>query len=241
MHPDLRDRIALVTGASSGVGRAIALALAGAGATVGLVGRRLDPLREVAVAAAPGAARCYAADLTEDEQVHALTEHLRADFAGLDVLVHAAGVHLPGQLDTAPVADFDRQYRTNVRSAYLLTQGLLPLLIAREGQLVFVNSSAGVSARAGVGQYAATKHALRAVADSLREEVNPAGVRVLSLFLGRTATPLQAELHRQEGRPYQPERLLQPEDVAAVTLCVLALPRTAEVTEISIRPRRRPA
>ena len=127
-------------------------------------------------------------------------------------------------------------YRTNVRGPYLLTQELLPLLLERQGQVVFINSSAGLTARANIAQYAATKHALKALADGLRDEVNPRGVRVLSVFPGRTATPTQQKLCGEEGRPYRPARLLQPEDVAAVVVNALCLPRTAEVTEIKIRP-----
>jgi NADP-dependent 3-hydroxy acid dehydrogenase YdfG len=99
-----------------------------------------------------------------------------------------------------------------------------------------MNSSAGLSARAGVAQYAATKHALKAIADSLREEINDDGVRVLSVFLGRTATPMQAAVHEMEGREYYPELLLQPEDVASVIINALSLPRSAEVTDIIVRP-----
>jgi NADP-dependent 3-hydroxy acid dehydrogenase YdfG len=94
----------------------------------------------------------------------------------------------------------------------------------------------GLNAVAHIGQYAATKHALRAVADSLRAEVNPAGVRVLSVFLGRTATPMQATVHQMEGRAYRPELLIQPQDVATLVLNTLSLPRTAEVTDIHLRP-----
>ena len=145
-----------------------------------------------------------------------------------------------GPHGTAPVADLDRQYQTNVRGPYLLIQALLPLLRACRGQVVFVNSTVGLEARAGVGQYASTQHALRAIADALRAEVNADGVRVLSLFLGRTASPMQAAIHKLEGRAYYPERLLQPEDVASVVISVLSLPRTAEVTDISIRPMLKP-
>jgi NADP-dependent 3-hydroxy acid dehydrogenase YdfG len=99
-----------------------------------------------------------------------------------------------------------------------------------------MNSSVGVQARRGVGQYAATKHALRAVADSLREEINDRGVRVLSVFLGRTASRMQEAIHQKEGRPYRPETLLQPSDVASMVIAALTLPRTAEVTDIHIRP-----
>jgi NADP-dependent 3-hydroxy acid dehydrogenase YdfG len=113
---------------------------------------------------------------------------------------------------------------------------MLPLLKRSTGQVVFVNSTAGLVARARVGQYAATKHALKALADALREEVNADGVRVLSVFLGRTASSMQQYVHEAEGRRYAPDRLVQPDDVAAMIVHALCLPRTAEVTEMRIRP-----
>jgi NADP-dependent 3-hydroxy acid dehydrogenase YdfG len=110
-------------------------------------------------------------------------------------------------------------------------------LTAARGQIVFINSSVGLSAkRAEIGQYAATKHALKAIADTLREELNPKGIRVLSVYLGRTATPMQKALCHEERKAYHPEMLLQPEDVASVIVHALTLARTAEVTDISIRP-----
>jgi NAD(P)-dependent dehydrogenase (short-subunit alcohol dehydrogenase family) len=230
----LADHVAVVTGAGSGIGKALALALAAQGATLALVGRRPGPLE--AVAAASSAARTYPTDLADDAGVRGLAAALGRDFGRVDVLVHNAAAFRLGATAEAPVEDFDLQYRTNCRGPYLLTQLLLPLLRPRRGQVVFINSSAGLAARAGVGQYAATKHALKALADSLRDEVNRDGVRVLSVFCGRTATPLQEELHALEGRPYRPGRLVQPEDVAAVVVHALCLPRTAEVTEIKIRP-----
>jgi NADP-dependent 3-hydroxy acid dehydrogenase YdfG len=234
----LGGKIAVVTGASSGVGRAIARGLAGHGVILGLVGRKLEGLQAVMDSAqvAPQQIQCYPADLTVDKDVQEMATQMRRDFGHIDILIHSAGLISNGSLEMAPVEDFDRQYRTNVRAPYLLTQALLPLLKARHGEIVFINSTVGLSAIANSGQYAATKHALRAIADSLRAEVNPAGVRVLSVFLGRTATPMQAALHRMEGRVYRPELLIQPEDVAAVVLNTLSLPRTAEVTDIHLRP-----
>ena len=85
-------------------------------------------------------------------------------------------------------------------------------------------------------QYDSTKHALRAIADSLRGEINEHGVRVLSVYLGRTASEMQEQICQMEGKPYRPELLLQPNDVASVILNALSLPRTAEVTDIWIRP-----
>lgn len=232
------DQIAVVTGASSGVGRAIALSLAKERASLCLIGRNLDSLEVVAERARATApyARGYQTDLTRDKDIHELAAHLKDHFGHIDLLVHSAGVIASGPLESATVEDFDWQYRTNVRGPYLMTQTLLPLLKTRHGQIVFINSSVGLSAKANVGQYAATKHALKAVADSLRDEVNADGMRVLSVFLGRTASRMQAAVHEREGRPYDPARLVQPEDVASVVLQSLRLPRTAEVTDISIRP-----
>jgi NADP-dependent 3-hydroxy acid dehydrogenase YdfG len=115
-------------------------------------------------------------------------------------------------------------------------QSLLPMLKVRHGQLVFINSSSGIVAKATTAQYDSTKHALRAIADSLRAEVNPHGVRVLSVYLGRTASEMQEQIFHSEGKTYRPELLLQPDDVASVVLNSLCLARTAEVTDIHIRP-----
>jgi NAD(P)-dependent dehydrogenase (short-subunit alcohol dehydrogenase family) len=156
----------------------------------------------------------------------------------LDLLVHAAGSVALGTTAEAPVRDLDHQYRSNVRVPFLLTQALLPLLRAARGQVVFVNSGAGLDARAGWGAYAASKHALRAMANALREEEQPHGIRVLSVYPGRTATPMQEAVHRMEGREYDPERFLQPEDVAIQVATAIELPERAAVLDLSIRPTR---
>lgn len=238
----LLGRLAVVTGASSGVGRAIALALAERGARLCAVGRDSMRLAEtVASAKTYSSAEAFEIDLTDEEDFGPLVQSLERQ-SGLDILVHVAGVAHLDPMERACIKNLDVQYRTNVRGPYALTQHLLPLLTAARGQIVFVNSSAGLSAkRPDVGQYAATKHALKAIADSLREEVNPKGIRVLSLYLGRTATPMQEALCRQEGKPYQPASLIQPEDVASVVVQALLLPPTAEVTDISMRPMQKPS
>ncbi len=234
----LKNQVAVVTGASSGIGKAMALKLAAQGVSLCLIGRQLETLQQVAQAAPPQASyiRCYQADLTVEHEVDQLIAGIQRDVQAVDLLVHAAGALSWGPLETAPASELDSHYKTNVRAPYVLTQGLLPQLKSRQGQVLFVNSTAGLAAKANVGQYAASKHALKAVADSLRDEVNPAGVRVLSLFLGRTASAMQAAVHAKEGRVYRPELLMQPEDVAAIAIHALALPRSIEVTDISMRP-----
>jgi NADP-dependent 3-hydroxy acid dehydrogenase YdfG len=169
-----------------------------------------------------------------------IQKKLNMDFDKVDMLIHSAGIISVGSLEVSSVADFDKQYKINVRAPFLLTQALLPMLRSGKGQIVFINSSAGVNASANIGPYAATKHALKAIAESLRQEVNEQGIRVFSIFPGRTATPMQAEVHEREGKIYHPERLLQPEDVAKIVLQALSLSRTAEVTDVDIRPMLKP-
>jgi NADP-dependent 3-hydroxy acid dehydrogenase YdfG len=234
----LVGKVAVVAGATSDIGAAIGMALARAGAGVHLLGRDRDKLQRVTASLSDvGAADvvAYPIDLTIDADVGALSALLHR--AGrVDVLVHSAGVFERGPHAEVPIHDLDRQYRANVRAPYLLTQALLPCLRAHRGQIVFVNSTVGLEARAGVGQYASTQHALRAVADALRAEVNHDGVRVLTVYLGRTASERQARIFQMEGRDYVPESLMQPDDVAQMVMAALSLPSTAEVTEIRMRP-----
>lgn len=229
----LCGRIVVVTGGSSGIGRAIAIALAREGAKVCVVGRNPAGLAETAqqFSLITG----LQADLTSDKDLDGLVQHMEQ--AGkLDILVHCAGIMLSNRMECSRIEDFDSQYATNVRAPYQFTQRIMPLLISARGQIVFINSSAGlVAGQADLGQYAATKHALKAIADSLREELNPKGVRVLSVYLGRTATPMQETRFRQEGKTYHPELLMQAEDIATMVIHALCLPRTAEVTDISMR------
>lgn len=235
----LRGKTALVTGATGAIGGAVALALAERGVSLFLSGRdpgRLEESLAAARAHAGVAADGLAADLAPGGAVAALASRLEERFGGADLLVHALGAYAAGPVAETPVEELDRQLAINLRVPYRLTRRLLPGLVERRGQVVFVNSSAAVRPRGGVAAYAASKAALRALADALRDELNPAGVRVLSVFPGRTASAMQEEVHRLEGKPYRPERLLQPADVAAAIVAALELPVTAELTDLHIRP-----
>jgi NAD(P)-dependent dehydrogenase (short-subunit alcohol dehydrogenase family) len=232
----LSGTVALVTGASGDIGRAIANDLLAAGAEVFMVSRSMARLRRPPPPDSVGE-RCHfiAADLTDNDALG----HLGAELAArgrLDLLVLSSGIY---ERSREP-AVFVRQISANLVGPYALVQRLLPLLIEARGQIVFINSTQGLRAAAGVGQFAATQHAMKAVADSLRDEVNAHGVRVTSIFLGRTATERQRAIFATEGRPYLPERLVQPADVAEVVLCALQLPRTSELTELMLRPMQKP-
>lgn len=234
----LGGQVALIVGATSDVGRAVALHLAGAGARLCLLARDTGALEDLAKTARGLTDKVLVcpADLTCDASIAETVAKLGREVDAVNILVLSAGAFAMGSHERAAVAELDRQYQTNVRGPYLLTQGLLPSLRACRGQVVFVNSTVGLEARAEVGQYASTQHALRAIADALRAEVNPDGVRVLNVYLGRTATARQARIFREEGRPYRPELLIQPDDVAEMIVAALRLPRTVEVTAIRMRP-----
>jgi NADP-dependent 3-hydroxy acid dehydrogenase YdfG len=230
--------MAVITGGGTGVGAAVALALAEAGATICLIGRRLNLLEAVAAKARNlgSQAVCYSADLSSNLGQLEVTQRLTADLTHVDILIQNAAMYVGGALESADLSSFDKQYQTNVRAPYALAQALLPMLKSRQGQVVFINSSSGIAAKPLSAQYDSTKHALKAIADSLRGEINVHGVRVLSVYLGRTASEMQERICGMEGKPYRPELLLQPQDVASVILNALSLPRTAEVTDMWIRP-----
>ena len=228
----------VITGASSGIGRAIATAIAATGAAVCLVGRnakRLEEAAEKARATARTVLVCES-DLTIDSAIDELALRLKHEFDAVDVVVHCAGAYTAGKIETTPVEQLDALYRANLRLPFALTQALLPLLRRRPGQIVFINSSQGLEARATTGLYSATQHALKGLADSLRQEVNDDGIRVLSVYPGRTATPRMKSLYEAEGRTYRPELLLQAEDIAQLVMASLQMPHTAEITNVEVRP-----
>jgi NADP-dependent 3-hydroxy acid dehydrogenase YdfG len=233
-------RVCVVTGASGGIGGAVSVALARSGAKVWALGRneeRLSALVSTSGTSVP--IEPLSVDLEVGDEVAAAVATIARSADRVDALVHGAGVIAIGDLETLSASEFDRQYRVNLRAPFLLTQALLPHLRDARGHVVLVNSSAADRPSANNVLYAATKAGLKALADGLRDQLNADGVRVTTVFLGRTATPMQADVHEREGRRYVPELLLQPEDVATAIVGALMLPATAEATEIFLRPARK--
>ncbi|MFD7877222.1 SDR family oxidoreductase [Streptomyces sp. NPDC059766] len=156
----------------------------------------------------------------------------------VDSLLHIAGV-----VDLGPVGDLTpkswrHQLNVNLIAPAELTRHFLPQLRVAQGHVIFVNSGAGLNAHADWSAYAASKHGLKALADSLRHEEHTNGVRVTSVYPGRTASPMQAKVHQQEGKEYDPARWIDPESVATAILMALDLPRDAEVNDLTVRPGR---
>ena len=235
----LKNKIAVVTGASGGIGESIAYALARNGVDLCLLGRDKSKLERLSgqLRKIHSDVQIYICDFASADNIHSVTKKINSDFRAIDILVHSAGSLMLKSLEEITEAEFDLEFAVNTRAPFLLTKLLLPAIKNRKGQIVFLNSSiAQQKARANLSIYAGSKYALRAIADSLREEVNASEVRVLSVYPGRTATAMQEDIFKFENREYRKNQLLQPEDIAQSVIDALALPRTAEITDISIRP-----
>lgn len=237
--PSLKNKTAVVTGASSGIGKSIAHALAENGVDLCLLGRDASKLEKVGsrLKEIHPDVQTVICDFTSAENIHSAAKIINSGFREIDILVHSAGHIILKRFEEITEAEFDLQFSVNTRAPFLLTKLLLPAIKKRKGQIVFLNSSiAQQKSRADLSIYAGSKYALRAIADSLREEVNASEVRVLSVYPGRTATAMQEDIFRSENREYPKNQLLQPEDIAQSVIDALVLPRTAEITDISIRP-----
>jgi short-subunit dehydrogenase len=222
----------LVTGAGSGIGAVLADRLVERGDDLLLVARSTERAHDLR-ADIPGAT-VLVADLADGAAVERLADQLPGR---LDSVVHAAGVVELGPVAELATARWQEQLAVNVVAPAVLTRVALPALRAARGTVVFVNSGAGLSASPSWSAYAASKHALRAVADALRGEEQEYGVRVTSVYPGRTATPMQQKVHDQEGRDYSARDWIDPATVAAAILQVLDLPRDATISDLTLKSR----
>jgi NADP-dependent 3-hydroxy acid dehydrogenase YdfG len=218
---------ALITGASGGIGSAIAEALAQTH-TLLLAGRpseRLDAVAERLLATT------WPLDLTDTEAIR----NSASDISELDVLVHNAGVSIPAHVGDSKIAEWRATFEVNVFGAVALTLALLPALRRASGQVVFVNSGSGRKVSPGMASYSASKFALRAFADSLRDDET--GLRVTTIYPGRVDTDMQRELIAFEGGEYHAAKFLRPETVARVVANVVNTPPDGHVHEVVIRRR----
>jgi len=223
----------VVTGAGSGIGAALTERLRERGDDLVLVARSAERAEELE-RHHPGA-RTLVADLDVPGAIAAALAGQDLP-ARVDSLIHGAGVVDLGPVGELPVTSWEWQLNVNLIGPAELTRILLPAVRAAKGQIVFVNSGAGLRAAPEWSAYAASKHGLKALADSLRQEEAANGVRVSSVFPGRTATPMQERVHEQEGRAYDPSAFIDPESVVTSILTVVDLPRDAQIPDLMIRP-----
>lgn len=249
LREPLTGTVALVTGATSGIGEATALELASLGAWVGLLGRRGDRLEAVAedIARAGGMALALEADVTSADQVQAAVHRLAETYGRLDIVVNNAGLMHTGPVRSAPDGEWARMVETNLTGTLHVTRAALPYLLEaaqrepREvADLVTIGSTVGLRGAAGAAVYGATKAALHRFSEALREEVTRKHVRVGVVHPGAVDTELLNQV-RPEIRPRTEAALagiekLQARDVAGAVVFMVLQPRRTSLDEVVIRP-----
>lgn len=227
----------LITGAGSGIGEAVALRLLERGDELWLLARDAGRARQLAARfeGVGGTVRTLVGDLAEPERLSWALGHQTLP-EELDSLLHVAGVVELGTVAELTPKVWQATLAANLVAPAELTRLLLPQLRQSRGHLLFVNSGAGLRANPQWSAYAASKHGLKALADALRGEEEQYGIRVTSVYPGRTATPMQAKVHQQEGKEYDAERFVSAESVAETVLTALDMPRGTEISDLSIRP-----
>jgi NADP-dependent 3-hydroxy acid dehydrogenase YdfG len=245
----LQGTVALITGASSGIGEATALRLSSLGAKVALVARRRDRLEDLAdrVAGAGGRAEIIEADITDREQAEAAVERAASELGRIDILVNNAGVMLLGPIADAPVEEWQQMVQINLLGLLYCAKAALPHLLKSAEQdprqvsdLVNISSTAGRQVRLGSGVYNATKHAVGAFSESLRQEVTKRHVRVSLVEPGATATELaghnRPEVQETISRRFADMQRLEATDIADAIAYIVTRPRHVAVNEVLIRP-----
>ncbi len=246
MTERLDGTVALVTGASSGIGHATAVALAEAGASLAVAARRRDRLEALA-GQIGGDVLVLETDVTDEAQARAMVDRTVTHFGRLDTLVNNAGVMLLGPIVDAPVEEWRRMVELNLLGLLYATHAALPHLLAaaesdprRVADIVNVSSVAGRSARSGSGVYNATKFGVGAFSESLRQEVTQRHVRVSLVEPGAVATELIS--HNRPGvieglqAMWGPVEVLEPQDIAEAIAFTVTRPRRTAVNEILVRP-----
>ena len=244
MAGKLTGKVAIVTGASSGIGEATAIALAAEGAMVAIAARRSDRLNALAkrITETRGQVLSITADVSDEDQVKVMVQKTQAEFGRVDILVNNAGVMLLGMIDGANTEDWRRMINLNVLGLMYATHQVLPLMKAQgEGHIVNISSVAGRVANAGSGVYNASKWAVGAFSEALRKEVYQDNIRVTIIEPGLVATELPQHVtdpkaKETTARFYGSVKNLESEDIAAAIVYAVTQPPRVNVNEILIRP-----
>ncbi len=233
---DLRDRVAVVTGGSSGIGLAVAHALGGAGCRLAVCARTEADLEAAARELAGAGIETLAvpADVSRQEDVAELAERVEEEMGGADVLVNNAGVARFGRVDELTPDDYDAVFGANVRGTFLCTRAFAPGMVERgDGVIVNMASLAGKNAFAGGALYSAAKHAVRGMSKSTMLDLREHGVRVITVCPGSVDTPF---FDKQDRFEPDRDRIVAPEDVAELVLEAVELSDRGTVSEVEIRP-----
>ncbi len=234
MEGRLNGKVAIVTGASRGVGRAICIAFAKEGATIVLAARSPEKLEETAkeVREAGGKAEIVITDLTREEAIKNLMKVANEKFSRLDILVNNAGVTVSAELEHTTTADWDRLFAVNARAPFILCRESLPLLKkAPRAYIINIVSVVGVKCYALQSAYTASKHALRGMTKSLAEELRDSNVRVHSICPGGIDTDMIGQI-----RPdIKKEDLMRPEEIAELVVYLVTHKGNAVIDELHIR------
>jgi NADP-dependent 3-hydroxy acid dehydrogenase YdfG len=239
----LQGKVALVTGASSGIGAATAVALAAAGASVVLGARRVNRLQEVRnqIEAAGGAATAVELDVTDEASCRVAVDSALREYGRLDIVINNAGVMLLGPILDADTSDWRRMIETNVLGLMYVTHAALPTMVAQgSGDIVNISSTAGRVARSGSGGYNASKFAVGAFTEALRQEVTERGVRVSVVEPGAVDTELRDHITDQAAKQSALDfassiRALQSDDIARAVLYVVTQPARVAINEVLVR------
>lgn len=234
---DFKGKLIITTGASQGIGKAIALKMFEMGAIIAVGSRRPQLIESFFPKSALGnTVLVYPLDLSSEGSINNFVQTLHSKCGPIDALIHAAGLYASGSIFHNSPDKLDQLYQTNLRGTYTLLHTLAPYFNPSLGQLICINSTQAIRASAGTSIFAATSHGIKAITNAFREEYNSKRIKVANLYLGRTATPRMESIYRKNGQAYQPELLLQPEDIAQTVVHLLSLPFTAEITDLFIRP-----
>jgi NADP-dependent 3-hydroxy acid dehydrogenase YdfG len=240
----LAGKIALVTGASSGIGAAAAEALASAGATVVIAARRVDRLEALVhqIESRGGKAFAVPGDVTDEETALGLVTGTVSRFGRLDILVNSAGVIDSGGVENADMARYRRVVDINLLgSLYTCHAAIGPMRAQGGGDIINISSTAGRRAAALFNAYAASKFALTGMTEAMRQEVGRYGIRVCIIETGATTTEVSAGVGDPNYRKFIQEHVskegaMKPEDIAGAILFVVSLPPRANVSQLLIRP-----
>lgn len=244
MAGKLEGKVAIVTGASSGIGEATAIALADQGAQVVLAARRGELLKGLTerIEASGGKALPIVTDITDETQVNNLVQKVKTELGRVDIVVNNAGIALLGTIESGNPADWRRSFDINVLGLLYVTQAALPILKQQQsGHIVNISSVAGRTARAGIGVYNATKWGVNALSEALRQEVYKDNIRVTIIEPGLVDTGIDDHITDPISKQRIQERRqsitpLQSEDIASAIVYAVTQPPRVNVNEILIRP-----